>query len=258
MDFTALHYQEKPLVIANVWDATSAIAAQQAGFQALGTSSAAIANMLGYADGEGMAFDELLYIVRRIRAVSSLPLSVDMEAGYADNPEDIVAHLCQLAALGVVGVNLEDSRIIKGVRTLDNPEVFSQRLSAVRSGLSAKGCPLFINARTDAFLLNLPDALNVTLSRISCYETGGADGLFVPCVSDVQDIAALVQHTSLPLNVMCVPGLADFATLGKMGVRRISMGNAVHCAIEGMLNTLLLTLHQQQSFAGVFCDENHR
>ena len=258
MDFTALHYQEKPLVIANVWDATSAIAAQQAGFQALGTSSAAIANMLGYADGEGMAFDELLYIVRRIRAVSSLPLSVDMEAGYADNPEDIVAHLCQLAALGVVGVNLEDSRIIKGVRTLDNPEVFSQRLSAVRSGLSAKGCPLFINARTDAFLLNLPDALNVTLSRISCYETGGADGLFVPCVSDVQDIAALVQHTSLPLNVMCVPGLADFATLGKMGVRRISMGNAVHCAIEGTLNTLLLTLHQQQSFAGVFCDENHR
>lgn len=258
MDFTALHYQEKPLVIANVWDAPSAIAAQQAGFQVLGTSSAAIANMLGYADGEGMAFDELLYIVRRIRAVTSLPLSVDMEAGYADNPEDIVAHLCQLAALGVVGVNLEDSRIIKGVRTLDNPEVFSQRLSAVRSGLSAKGCPLFINARTDAFLLNLPDALNVTLSRVSCYETGGAGGLFVPCVSDVQDIAALVQHTSLPLNVMCVPGLADFATLGKMGVRRISMGNAVHCAIQGTLNTLLLTLHQQQSFAGVFCDENHR
>lgn len=258
MDFTALHYQEKPLVIANVWDAPSAIASQQAGFQALGTSSAAIANMLGYADGEVMAFDELLYIVRRIRAVSSLPLSVDMEAGYADNPEDIVAHLCQLAALGVVGVNLEDSRIIKGVRTLDNPEVFRQRLSAVRSGLSAKGCPLFINARTDAFLLNLPDALNVTLSRITCYETDGADGLFVPCVSDVQDIAALVQHTSLPLNVMCVPGLADFATLGKMGVRRISMGNAVHCAIQGTLNTLLLTLHQQQSFAGVFCDENHR
>lgn len=258
MDFTALHYQEKPLVIANVWDAPSAIAAQQAGFQTLGTSSAAIANMLGYADGEGMAFEELLYIVRRIRAVSSLPLSVDMEAGYADNPEGIVAHLCQLAALGVVGVNLEDSRVINGVRTLDTPEAFSKRLSAVRSGLSAQGCPLFINARTDAFLLNLPDALNVTLSRAACYEAGGADGLFVPCVSDVQDITALVQHTSLPLNIMCVPGLADFATLGKMGVRRISMGNAVHCAIQGTLNTLLLTLHQQQSFAGVFCDENHR
>lgn len=258
MDFTTLHYQEKPLVIANVWDAPSAIAAQQAGYQALGTSSAAIANMLGYADGEGMAFEELLYMVRRIRAVSSLPLNVDMEAGYAHDSEGIVTHFRQLAALGVVGVNLEDSRVIKGVRTLEDPVAFSQRLSAVRSGLSAQGCPLFINARTDAFLLNLPDALNVTLSRIAYYEAGGADGLFVPCVSDAQDIAALVQHTSLPLNVMCVPGLDDFATLGKMGVRRISMGNAVHCAIQGTLNTLLLTLHQQQSFTGVFCDENHR
>lgn len=258
MDFTTLHYQEKPLVIANVWDAPSAIAAQQAGYQALGTSSAAIANMLGYADGEGMAFEELLYIVRRIRAVSSLPLSVDMEAGYAHDSEGIIAHLRQLAALGVVGVNLEDSRVIKGVRTLEDPVAFSQRLSAVRSGLSAQGCPLFINARTDAFLLNLPDALIVTLSRMTCYEAGGADGLFVPCVSDAQDIAALVQHTSLPLNVMCVPGLDDFATLGNLGVRRISMGNAVHCAIQGTLSALLLTLHQQQSFAGVFCNENHR
>lgn len=258
MDFTTLHYQEKPLVIANVWDVPSAMAAQHAGYQALGTSSAAIANMLGYADGEGMSFDELFYIVRRIRAVSSLPLSVDMEAGYADSPEGIVAHLCQLADIGVVGVNLEDSRVIKGVRTLDDPVAFGQCLSAVRSGLSAQGYPLFINVRTDAFLLDLPNALNVTLSRLACYEECGADGLFVPCVSKAQDIVTLIQHTSRPLNVMCVPGLNDFATLGKMGVRRISMGNAVHCAIQGTLNALLLTLHQQQSFSGVFCDENHR
>lgn len=84
MDFNALHHQNHPLIIANVWDASSALAAQQAGYHALGTSSAAIASLPGYEDGEGMHFDELLFIVTRIKAVTTLPLSVDLEAGYGD------------------------------------------------------------------------------------------------------------------------------------------------------------------------------
>ena len=81
MDFNALHQQNQPLLLANVWDASSAQAAQQAGYQALGSSSAAIAAMLGYEDGEEMSFDELFYVVSRIKTVSELPLSVDLEAG---------------------------------------------------------------------------------------------------------------------------------------------------------------------------------
>ncbi|BBR58785.1 MULTISPECIES: isocitrate lyase/PEP mutase family protein [Enterobacteriaceae] len=258
MDFTAQHYQQKPLVIANVWDVPSAQAAQRAGYQAIGTSSAAVAAMLGYPDGEALPFDALLLIVRRIRAVCSLPLSVDVEAGYATTAEDMTLHLRQLAEMGVVGINLEDSRVIDGVRKLEDPDLFSQRLQAVRTALVFHRCSLFINVRSDAFLLGLTDALDVTLSRITRYAACGADGLFIPCVIEAQDIAALVQHTRLPLNVMAIPGLSDFTTLAKLGVRRISMGNALHSAIQHRLNDLLLTVQQQQSFAGVFNDENYR
>ena len=106
--------------------------------------------------------------------------------------------------------------------------------------------------------LGEPYASQVTPSRIARYAANGADGLFVPCVHRSQDIATLVQQTTLPLNVMAVPDLADFTTLAELGVRRISMGNAVHSAIQTRLNDLLLTLRHQPSFAGVFDDESHR
>lgn len=109
MDFFALHRQIRPLIIANVWDAMSARAAWQAGYSAIGTSSAAIAAMLGYSDGENMSFDELLFIVRRLKAVCPLPLTVDMETGYGRSTGQVIENLVSLATEGVVGVNLEDS-----------------------------------------------------------------------------------------------------------------------------------------------------
>lgn len=258
MNFNQLHHQPHPLLIANVWDVASALAAENAGYQAMGTSSAAIAAMLGYADGEGLPFAELRYLVSRIRACTSLPLSVDMEAGYAETVDGIVDNLQQLAALGVVGVNLEDSRVHDGVRRLIDADCFAHQLRDIRKALDASDCPIFLNVRTDAFLLGEPDALQVTLSRNTRYAANGADGLFVPCVHRSQDIATLVQQTILPLNVMAVPDLADFTTLAELGVRRISMGNAVHSAIQTRLNDLLLTLRHQPSFAGIFDDESHR
>ena len=131
MNFAELHNQHEPLLIANVWDAASAVAAQEAGYQALGTSSAAIASTLGYEDGQGMPFDALFYMVTRIQAVSKLPLSVDMEAGYGDSAEEITANLRRLAQTGVAGVNLEDSRVINGVRQLDDASDFTCTLRTV-------------------------------------------------------------------------------------------------------------------------------
>lgn len=258
MNFIALHSQPFPLVLANVWDASSARIAEQAGYQALGTSSAAIATMLGYEDGESLSFEEMYYVVCRIRAATSLPLSVDMESGYADTPAGIVENLRRLASSGIAGVNLEDSRVSNGVRVLEDAALFANRLRFISQALTSSRCPLFLNVRTDPFLMNLPNAREETLLRARCYAEHDADGLFVPCVTSPEDIVSIVNHISLPLNVMCMPDLPDFATLGKLGVRRISMGNAVHSAIQNALNDLLLTLRQQQSFAGVFPDENHR
>jgi 2-methylisocitrate lyase-like PEP mutase family enzyme len=254
MNFNALHHQHSPLLIANVWDAGSARAAEQAGYCALGTSSAAIAAMLGYEDGEGMSFDELLFIVARIRAVTTLPLSVDLEAGYGDTPQEIVKNSQRLAHLGVVGINLEDSRVADGVRQLEDASLFAGKCQAV-----AQSCPdIFLNVRTDTFLLNTENALRETVCRGRLYAEHGAKGFFVPGVTRSEDIAAIARNVALPLNVMCMPDLPDFGTLATLGVRRISMGNIAHAALQAQLTHLLCTIQEQRTFTGVFNHENHR
>lgn len=256
MNFAELHHQNNPLLIANVWDAVSALAAQQAGYQAIGTSSAAMAAMLGYDDGEALSFDELLYIVKRIRAVSHLPLSVDMEAGYGERA--IVERLNQLAALGVAGINLEDSRVVNGVRQLDDASGFAARVKAISDALRAAGCPLFLNIRTDTYLLNHPQALQETLLRGQLYQAAGADGFFVPCLTTEQDIADIARTITIPLNVMCMPELPDFGRLQTLGVRRISMGNFVHSAMQSRLQEMMVAIRDQRAFTGVIFDERAR
>ncbi|WPU22697.1 isocitrate lyase/phosphoenolpyruvate mutase family protein [Cedecea neteri] len=256
MSFRQMHYQRTPLLLANVWDVASAQAAQAAGYQALGTSSAAIADMLGYTDGEEMPFSALLDLVARIRERVNLPLSVDMEAGYGDDIETVVRQAIHLAELGVVGINLEDSKVeLRGRRLLD-AERFAARLSALKAGLDAAKTPLFINARTDVFLLGEQDALNKTLARGRLYQQAGADGFFVPCVTVPEDIRTIASVVDLPLNVMCMPGLPDFTQLAALGVKRLSMGNFVHAALNRKLQHLLFNLLRQGSFDEVFADEN--
>lgn len=258
MNFAELHNQYEPLLIANVWDAVSTVAAQKAGYKALGTSSAAIAATLGYEDGQGMPFDELFFIVTRIRAVSSLPLSVDMEAGYGDSAEEIIANLKRLAQIGVSGVNLEDSRVINGVRHLDDVYEFSRNLRTVCDALICEGYSLFLNVRTDTYLLGHERALQETLFRGQHYKAAGADGLFVPCLTSEKDISIIAEATGLPLNVMCMPDLPSFERLKLAGVSRISMGNFVHSAIQAKLTDLMYAIRSHQTFEGLFADEGYR
>jgi 2-methylisocitrate lyase-like PEP mutase family enzyme len=109
MNFKELHCQAAPVLICNVWDVVSAKLAQKLGYQAIGTSSGAIAELLGYKDGEEMTFNELVYIVQRITKSIDVPLTVDFEAGYGRDPVGIAERIERLVNLGVVGVNLEDS-----------------------------------------------------------------------------------------------------------------------------------------------------
>lgn len=258
MNFAELHNQHQPLLIANVWDAASAVAAQKAGYQVLGTSSAAIASTLGYEDGQGMPFNELFYLVTRIRAVSNLPLSVDMEAGYGDSAEEITANLKRLAQIGVSGVNLEDSRIVNGVRQLDDASYFSRNLRAVCNVLRSENYNLFLNIRTDTYLLGHESALQETLLRGQSYKAAGADGLFVPCLTSEKDISLIAEATGLPLNIMCMPDLPSFGRLKLAGVSRISMGNFVHSAIQSKLTDVMHAIRSHQTFEGLFVDENYR
>ncbi|WP_125560349.1 isocitrate lyase/PEP mutase family protein [Pseudoalteromonas rubra] len=249
--FKQLHQQTSPFLLANVWDAASAKAAQEAGYQALGTSSAAVASVLGYEDGEQMSFDELLFMVTRISRATDLPLSVDIEAGYSRDPQIIATHIQQLAQLGVVGVNLEDSQVTTA-RTLIDADEFAARLKAVRHELAAQQIDIFINVRCDAFLLGLDNACEEASHRASKYQQAGADGLFLPCITQQADIQAITETCQLPLNIMAMPDLADFDTLGALKVKRISMGNF---AFEGMythLNQQLQEIRSQGNCAPLF------
>lgn len=257
MHFARLHHQAEPLLLANVWDVASARAAKAAGYAAIGTSSAAIAEMLGYADGEGVSFAELKALVARLRAATDLPLTVDMEAGYGETAGTVVANLRELAALGVVGVNLEDSVVRNGQRTLSDAEAFARRLRDIHAGLQAAGVELFVNVRTDAFLLGIANARAETIARGRRYAACGADGLFVPCVTDEADIAAIVAGVSLPLNVMCMPNLPSFERLAALGVKRISMGNFLHGRVQQTLRQLFAAVRDEQSFRALFDHAGH-
>ena len=251
MNFTDLHKKETPLIICNVWDVCSAKAAEHAGYKAIGTSSGAIASSLGYQDGEEISFKELLYIVERITKSVDLPLSVDLEAGYSRNPLQIATHIEKLTQLGIVGVNLEDS-LVGEKRQLMEAEAFADMLGMLSATLQERRISTFLNIRTDPFLLGHDQALNETIKRAQLYESAGANGLFVPCITKEVDIRALIAATTLPVNVMCMPDLADFTTLQSWGVSRISMGNFVFNAKEAFLQNRLSVIKERASFAPIF------
>ncbi|NRA14253.1 MAG: isocitrate lyase/phosphoenolpyruvate mutase family protein [Oceanospirillaceae bacterium] len=249
--FNLLHQQATPLMICNVWDVASALTAQKLGFIAIGTSSAAIASMLGYEDGEEIAFEELLFIVKRILSCSKLPLTVDIEAGYSQDPLITAAYIKTLAEVGVVGINIEDSRVTD-TRKLIDANSFAGYLSAIKGQLLKDKIDVFMNVRTDTFLLGQEDALAETKTRASLYTTAGADGLFVPCITNIQDIQAVISNSTLALNVMCMPDLADFDSLASLGVKRISMGNFLFDKLQADFETRLNQIQTANSFAPVF------
>lgn len=251
MEFKRLHNQDQPLLIANVWDVPSAKTAEELKFQAIGTSSSAIATLLGYQDGEELTFSELEYVVKRIASNTKLPLSVDLESGYSRSPEKIVNHIKRLADLGVVGINIEDS-IVDESRTLLDGKKFAQILSEIVENLRKEKIDIFVNVRTDTFLLSVPNAIEETKKRIKLYEDAGANGIFTPCIEQENDIKTIVDSTDLPINVMCMPNLPNFETLSQLGVRRISMGNFIFDTMYDGFKTKMEEILNQKSFKPIF------
>ena len=217
--FKSLH--ENFFVLPNVWDAKSAMRMEEEKYPALATSSAAVAGSLGYADGEEMSFHTYLFIITRILSSVHIPLSVDLETGYGGTDEEISNNVLSLARLGVVGINIEDSIIGRPGRTLNDAATFAKTIETVRNRLQTENLDLFINIRCDTYILNREKE---TLDRLKTYENCGANGIFLPCILEEQDIARAVQATKLPLNVMYLPDLPDQQTLQQLGVKRLSLG----------------------------------
>ena len=247
MTFNELHSQNTPLLLCNVWDVPSAKMAESLGYHAIGTSSAAIAAQLGYNDGENMPFQDLYQVVTRIKNNTTLPLTVDIEAGYSRNPSQVYDHIESLLGLGIVGINIEDS-LVKEERKLVDATEFAKLILYLRSRLNEEGRKLFINVRTDTFVLNVPDTLVETEKRIKLYDEAGADGIFIPCITKEADIQMLVEKTNLPINVMCMPDLPSFNKLKDLGIKRISMGDFLFAKVIKCIQTNLSSIQKNFSF----------
>ena len=217
--FKSLHHKDTPLLLGNVWCAKSAEIAEKAGFQALGTSSHAIAFTLGYEDGEQMPFEDLLFIVKHIVKAVTIPVSVDFEAGYSKDPKVVADYVKQLADAGIVGINLEDGVVVDGKRKLGPAEDLIKKIEAIKAKTD-----IFINARTDTYTTKHANALKEAITRANQYKDAGADGIFVPLIETKDDLREFMKAVKLPLNVFTTPKLPEYEVLSDLGVARISHG----------------------------------
>lgn len=233
--FRSLHIPGDPIVLYNIWDAGSAIAIARGGAKAVATGSWSVAAAQGYSDGEEMPLDDALSVVARITKCVDLPLTVDFEGGYANDPAAVRQNVGRLLALGVIGLNFEDQVVHgDGLHGIDHQ---SDRLRAVRSAASDAGVPVFINARTDVFLkaaegVDHASLLDEAFAREAAYAAAGADGFFVPGLKDKKLIEKICGQASLPVNVMTSGDVEEVRALAELGVARISFGPAPYVEVS--------------------------
>jgi 2-methylisocitrate lyase-like PEP mutase family enzyme len=220
--FQDLHAGPQVLLLANAWDAGSARLIESVGARAIATTSAGVAWAHGYPDGDALPTPLVIATTAAIARVIRVPLTVDIEGGYSDDPAAVGRLIGALIEAGAVGVNLED-----GSRS---PDLLCAKIAAARKAANDLGVALYINARTDVYLRELvPEADRVaeTSTRAARYRAAGASGIFVPKVLEPVAIAALVRAVELPLNVIAWPGLPPVAELASLGVRRLSAGSSI-------------------------------
>lgn len=223
--FRRLHGQGL-LVLANAWDGGSARLMQSLGAKAIATTSAAVAWSHGFADGDFLPVPLLAATVADMARVLTVPLSVDIEGGYATDPSGVGATVARIVDIGAVGINIEDGS--------GAPDLLCAKIEQARRAAGRLGVELFVNARTDVYLRGLvPGTRRVeeTLARAERYRGAGADGLFVPGVTDASEIQAIASATPLPLNVLARPGLPSTSELEALGVRRLSAGSNIAEAV---------------------------
>lgn len=230
--FKALHRRGDPLVLFNIWDAGSARAVAAAGAKAIATGSYGVAEANGLKDGETVPLDLVLENLRRIGSVTGLPVTIDMEAGYGANPEEVARSVALARDAGAAGINLED-------RMPDQAHLMSVDEAAERIAAAA-GTGLFVNARTDVYLGKKPadykpDLIDDVLVRAAAYAEAGAAGLFVPFLGDHEIIRRICAGTPLPVNVLWAPGRGTRAELAALGVARISYGHGPWAAAMAWL-----------------------
>lgn len=223
--FAALHH-DPPVLLANAWDVGSARLIAASGAKAIATSSGGHSWSLGLPDGNHLAREQVVELIRSIVGVVDLPVSADIETGYADTLDELAATTRMVLDAGAVGINLEDS----GGDPLYTPHEQADRIAAVRQAATRYGVDLFINVRTDVFLMAIGDEegrLGDVIARANAYAAASANAIFVPGLLDLDALRTLADATTIPVNAMIGPGAPSVVELVAAGVTRISAGTGL-------------------------------
>ena len=237
-ELLALHKPGDPVVLPTVWDAWSAALSVDAGFAALTVGSHPVADSVGKPDGEGMTFDDLLTRVAQITAKVDVPISVDIESGYGEDPQRLIDGLL---SVGAVGLNIEDTVHSEGKR-LRAADEHAALVGALRKAADAAGVHVVVNARTDLFLRqdgDESDRVDRAIARLRLCAEAGADSLYPVGRHDPDTLRRLTSELPLPINAIALPDQDDPASFGPLGVGRISFGPFFQFALAARANEIL-------------------
>lgn len=244
--FLALHHTNKLLISPNVWDVLGTKLMEKSGLNAVATASASIAYSNGYNDGQQIEFNKLVNILTSICACTDLPVSADIERGYAKNNDELADNIKTLIKAGVIGINIEDS-IVEGAE-LVSIEQQCDRIKLIRKVAEQQGIHLVINARCDIYLNKKfkGNKLSMAIERGQSYKNAGAD-CYYPILCDPNDLRKIKSQVDLPINVLAASDLPPMHELEQIGISRLSLGPAL---LKAALTTMREVVNALKNYEG--------
>ncbi|WP_285767416.1 isocitrate lyase/phosphoenolpyruvate mutase family protein [Peribacillus sp. SI8-4] len=226
--FKKLHDQEDVLYLFNCWDVMSAKIIEGKGVKALATSSYAIADAWGYADGEKLPFENLIWFSQQLIHNSNVPVSVDAEGFYADSLETLYNNAQSLFTTGISGINFEDKKNGSDTYELWNVNEQADRIQTLKHVATSLNTHIFVNARTDVFFKEEKHSIDLVkeaLHRADVYADAGADGIFIPGLTNIELIEEFSKNSPLPVNIMLNSSTnIESINWKNVGVSRVSYG----------------------------------
>jgi 2-methylisocitrate lyase-like PEP mutase family enzyme len=241
-DFLALHQGDTPLLMPNPWDAGSARILESLGFRALATTSSGSAGTLGRLDGS-VTREEAIAHAAAVVDATDVPVSADLENGFADDPDDVATTVSLALDAGLAGCSIEDY----SGRELYPFDLAVARVAAAAATAHAGDVHLVLTARAENHIRNHPD-LDDTIARLQAYQGAGADVLFAPGLSQLEDIRRVVSSVDIPVSVLALPNTPPVAELGRVGVKRISVGGTFFYVGVGAVVTAARELLEQGTY----------
>jgi len=246
----ALHHGDRILVLPNIWDPGGARMLEWLGYPAVATASAAVAYSLGYDDRQQITLDAMVDVVGRVASAVKVPVTADLEWGYAEQPDEVAENMRRVLRAGAVGINLEDS--IREGEVLFPIDFQCDRIRAVRRMAEQEGIPLVINARTDVFWPRVPgtdeEKVEEAIRRAKAYLDAGGDCFYPILLGDLDTLKRIHDAIQAPMNVLAPTSRASLEELEEAGIARVSLGPAFMWASLTVMRNIAQGLQNYGSF----------